>query len=33
MIGSQDIGFNDGGFTGVEDLGQFWLWNLEDFNY
>ncbi|OBT90622.1 hypothetical protein VE02_00567 [Pseudogymnoascus sp. 03VT05] len=33
MVGSQDIGFNDGGFTGVEDLGQFWLWNLKDFNY
>ncbi|OBT45503.1 hypothetical protein VE00_05049 [Pseudogymnoascus sp. WSF 3629] len=33
VMASQDIGSNVGGFTGIEDLGQFWLWNLEDFNY
>jgi hypothetical protein len=32
-MSSQDIGFNDSSFTRVEDLGQFWLWNLDDFNY
>jgi hypothetical protein len=32
-FGSNDIGFNDSNSTRVEDLGQFWLWNLEDFNY
>lgn len=29
---SQNIGFHDNSYSRVEDLGQFWLWNLADFN-
>ncbi|KAH8586567.1 fungal-specific transcription factor domain-containing protein [Bisporella sp. PMI_857] len=32
-FGSTDLGFNGLSYTRVEDLGQFWLWNMDEFNY
>lgn len=26
-------GFNAGDYSRVEDIGQFWLWDVDDFRY
>lgn len=33
IAGTQDFTYNDANFTGVEDLGQFWLWDLDNMNF
>lgn len=33
LAGPQDFAYHDGTFTGVEDFGQFWLWDLDNLNF
>jgi hypothetical protein len=33
MLGSHNFSSNDATFTSVEDLGQFWLWDVDNFNF
>jgi hypothetical protein len=32
-MSSHNIGHNDATFTSVEDIGQFWLWDVDNFNF
>jgi hypothetical protein len=32
-INAEDFGYNDSFSTRVEDLGQFWLWDVDNFNF
>jgi hypothetical protein len=33
MTGPQEFAYNERNFTGVDDLGQVWLWDLDNMNF
>ena len=32
LAGPHDFAYNERNFTGVDDLGQVWLWDLDNMN-
>ena len=33
LAGPHDFAYNERNFTGVDDLGQVWLWDLDNMNF